>query len=94
MGDKLSALIQFQYMFDNMGKHLNAAVKDMLVTMSEKMTTREISRVTNVPERTLQRLLADPYRHHYIHVETRGQHRALSVHAVNVRTLASFYTTS
>ena len=61
MGDKLSTLIQFQYMFDNMGKHLNATVEDMLVAMSEKMTTREISRVTNVPEQTLQRVLADPY---------------------------------
>jgi len=33
-----------------MGKHLNAAAKDLLVTMSEKMATRDISDVTGVAE--------------------------------------------
>ena len=60
-----------------MGKHLNAAVKDMLVTMSEKMTTGGISRVTNVPEWTLQRLFANPYKHNEVHAETRGRHRVV-----------------
>jgi len=68
-----------------MGKHLNAAAKDILVTMSEKMATREIAHVTDVPEWTLQRLLANPDQHHHIRVETRGQHQALTVHEVNVR---------
>jgi len=54
-----------------------------LVTMSEKMTTSEISSVTEVPERTLRRLLANPDQHRDIQVETRGRHRALTVHAVN-----------
>ena len=53
-----------------MGKHLNAAAKDILVTMSEKMATREIAHVTDVPEWTLQRLLANPDQHHHIQVET------------------------
>ena len=74
-----------------MGKHLNAAVKDMLVTMSEKMTTGGISRVTNVPERTLQRLFANPYKHNEVHAETQGRHWALTVHAVNVRTSVLYY---
>ncbi len=69
----------------NMGKHLEAAAKDILATMSEKMTTSEIARVTNVPQRTLQRLLANPYQHRDVQVETRGRHRALTVHEVNVR---------
>jgi hypothetical protein len=43
-----------------MGKHLNTAAKDLLVTMSEKMATRDISDVTGVAEQTLQRLLANP----------------------------------
>ena len=74
-----------------MGKHLNTAAKDLLVTMSEKMATRDISDVTGVAEQTLQRLLANPYQHHLIQDETRGRRRALSVHAVNVRMSASFY---
>jgi len=36
-----------------------------------------------VPERTLRKLLANPDRHHQLRVETRGRHRALTVHAVN-----------
>ena len=51
--------IQFQ-LLDKMGKHLNAALKDLLVTMSEEMTTSNISTATNVPEQTLQRVLANP----------------------------------
>ena len=77
-----------------MGRHLNAAVKDGLVTMSEKMSTRDISWVTNIPERTLYRVLADPYQHNDAHVETRGRHRALTVHAVNVRTSAGIHSTA
>ncbi len=51
------------YMFDtgNMGKHLKAAAKDILATMSKKMSMSEVAHVTNVPQQTLQRLLANPY---------------------------------
>ncbi len=64
------------YMFDtgNMGKHLKATAKDILAIISEKMTMSEIAHVTKVPQQTLQRLLANPYQHHDIQVETWGWH--------------------
>ena len=68
-----------------MGKHLKPAAKDILITMSETMTPAEISEATLVPMRTVARILSDPERHHRGPLaETRGRHRSLNVHAINV----------
>ena len=68
-----------------MGKHLKAAAKDVLVTMSETMSPSEISEATQVPICTVERILSDPERHcRGPLAETRGQHRSLDIHAINV----------
>jgi hypothetical protein len=68
-----------------MGKHLKAAAKDVLVTMSETMSPSEISEATQVPIRTVERILSDPERHRRGPLaETRGRHRSLDIHAINV----------
>jgi hypothetical protein len=67
-----------------MGKHLKPPAKDLIIMMSETMSTLEISVATRVPMRTIQNLLANPEKHHAPLTETRGRSRALSIHAINV----------
>ncbi|KAF8314325.1 uncharacterized protein EI90DRAFT_467842 [Cantharellus anzutake] len=70
----------------SMGKHLDRSTKDILVSLSSRMTQQEIAEASGVSERTVRKLLTAPYAHHQDRVETRGRHRALSIHAVNVST--------
>jgi transposase len=69
-----------------MGKHLEPAAKELIVTMSENnMRTSQISAVTQVALRTVQTIILHPERHRRgPHTETRGRPRALNLHAINV----------
>jgi len=67
-----------------MGKHLQHSAKDLLVKMSDTMSTSEIAAATGVPFRTVQRVLGNPTAHHRaLNSETRGRHRSLSTHAIS-----------
>ncbi|KAF8326305.1 uncharacterized protein EI90DRAFT_2999310, partial [Cantharellus anzutake] len=73
----------------SMGKHLDRSAKDILVSLSSRMTQQEIAEASGVSERTVRKLLTAPYAHHQDRVETRGRHRALKLVVYDLKFLDS-----